>query len=578
MVRSLPPQEAFSARYAAAGVAVGLRLAGNRVGEALAGSSAQRFGRIAREALGVLDKLVHFPARPSFASRANPYADATRARSVAEYMSAFTLLRPPAIAQSFNAQSSLNAEAQNLAFAWQRVAGANPMQLAALSPAQAKFDSAGNLNAPIVVSRVQFQGAVGKWAPGLELQAALDGGRLFLADYAALSSLANTYDFRGLQRTLTAPVALFWWQQATATSPGLLRPVAIQLGRTATDRSFSPSDGWSWVMARTCVQIADLNIHEAIWHLGRSHFVMEAVGIAAARQLAPPHPLSILLQPHLQWTLAINDYANHDLLAPGGGVEMILAAPLKENLRAIERDLHESFTLRGDAHLINGLKSRGILAKATLPEFPYRDDGLLVWAALSAFVEAYVKLYYTSDELVQSDSELQAFLSEAFLMRVNPVPNRGGIRLGPPGLDTVQTVADLCDVMLTLLWTATAQHACLNFAQYPFMGFTPNLPGAGYGPSPRTGQEGQGDWLKLLPPLDRAQLQTQVAYTLSNVRENKLGSYPAGHFADPRVAPLVRDFVSALVEADQQIAAADSLRPMSYPFLRPSLLPASIHI
>ena len=47
-----------------------------------------------------------------------------------------------------------------------------------------------------------------------------------------------------------------------------------------------------------------------------------------------------------------------------------------------------------------------------LAVFPFRDDTLLLWAAVKRYVSAYLRIYYTSDQDVREDSELQGWIHE----------------------------------------------------------------------------------------------------------------------------------------------------------------------
>ena len=40
------------------------------------------------------------------------------------------------------------------------------------------------------------------------------------------------------------------------------------------------------------------------------------------------------------------------------------------------------------------LEERGLMDKDVLPEFPYRDDGLLVYEAIKTYVSKIIKYYY----------------------------------------------------------------------------------------------------------------------------------------------------------------------------------------
>ncbi len=106
---------------------------------------------------------------------------------------------------------------------------------------------------------------------------------------------------------MTAPLALF----VSTRAERVLLPVAIQCGQTPGDDTpiFTSADGWSWRMARTTVQVADAQVHQAVRHLAHPHLVMEPFRVASMRTLAPAHPLARLLRPHFDGTLYINQAA-----------------------------------------------------------------------------------------------------------------------------------------------------------------------------------------------------------------------------------------------------------------------------
>ena len=53
------------------------------------------------------------------------------------------------------------------------------------------------------------------------------------------------------------------------------------------------------------------------------------------------------------------------------------------------------------------IKARGLHDTATLPQYPWRDDGILVWIAIHKFVGSYFEHFYPSDADVEQDSEIQ---------------------------------------------------------------------------------------------------------------------------------------------------------------------------
>ena len=81
-----------------------------------------------------------------------------------------------------------------------------------------------------------------------------------------------------------------------------MRPVAIQCIQHPEDTPIlTPQSGkYAWLFAKTIVQIADANYHEAVTHLGRTHLFVGPFAIATRRQLLDHHPLSLLLRPHFE--------------------------------------------------------------------------------------------------------------------------------------------------------------------------------------------------------------------------------------------------------------------------------------
>ena len=153
------------------------------------------------------------------------------------------------------------------------------------------------------------------------LEKSVADGRLYLADYSVFDGALNG-SFPAAQKFNYAPLALF------AVPPGgqSLVPVAIQCApQPGPDNPiFLPRDGDSWLIAKTIVQIADANFHEVVSHLGRTHLFIEPFIIATHNQLSPTHPLFVLLTPHFEGTLAINDAASRKLIVSRSLVDAIV--------------------------------------------------------------------------------------------------------------------------------------------------------------------------------------------------------------------------------------------------------------
>lgn len=107
--------------------------------------------------------------------------------------------------------------------------------------------------------------------------------------------------------------------------------------------------------------------------------------------------------------------------------------------------------------------------KLILEDYPYAADGLLIWEAIQNWVQTYVNHYYPDSSVVCNDRELQAWYAESVNVGHADFRNESWW----PELNTPE---NLSSILTTLIWLASAQHAALNFGQYPYGGYVPNRP------------------------------------------------------------------------------------------------------
>jgi arachidonate 15-lipoxygenase len=323
------------------------------------------------------------------------------------------------------------------------------------------------------------------------------------------------------------------------------------------------------LIAKTVVEIADANIHEASTHLGRTHLAMEPFVISTHRQLADDHPLSVLLRPHFEGTLAINKAAWQHLIAEKGGVDKLMGGSIKTS-RGVAAHGVQSLHVMNDLLPLT-FEKRGVADYELLPIYPYRDDALLYWNAIYEWVAAYVRLYYHADTDVQQDFELQAWSREI-------AAADGGRLQGMPNNGSIQRVAELIEVVTFVIYTCSVQHAAVNFPQFDCMSYVPNMPCAGYKPAP-TSKRGatEADFIAMLPTLDMAELQMELGFLLGTVHYTQLGQYRHGAFGDARVTPPLERFQKRVAEIGKTIAERNKTR-RPYETLAPGGIPQSINI
>ena len=458
---------------------------------------------------------------------------------------------------------------QDRVFAAQRVAGSNPLVIEKIKTLPDNFP----------VTDKQFRAAIGKED---SLNNAGEEGRLYLADYAVLGNLKPS-DFPKDQKYLSLPLALF----AVPKGSDSLLPVAIQCGQHPgpSNPIFTPppsgtpqSQKWSWLIAKTIVQVADGNYHELISHLGRTHLLIEPFAIATERQLAPNHPLNVLLRPHFEGTLFINQSALEGLVNKGGTVDKVMIGTLESSLDLTAKGVQGYPFGFNDAMVPKTFISRGVNDAQQLPDYPYRDDALLIWGAIHQWVEDYLALYYLDDEAVVQDEELQNWLAELISDQGGKVVNIGETSPDDP-TPRIRTRAYLEDAIALIIFTASAQHAAVNFPQATYMTYAPNMPLAAYEPAPTSAKGASSkDYLALLPPLEQAESQMNMTYPLGSLYYTRLGDYGQHYFIDSRVGKPLEKFQYRLREIEIEIDERNACRPTAYSFLHPANIPQSINI
>lgn len=393
----------------------------------------------------------------------------------------------------------------------------------------------------------------------------ISDGRAYYVDYSFLAGMEPGKHF-DRTKNIGQPIVVL----AVPKGKNSLMPVAIQMGQDPrNDAIFAPADSWSWQMAKLFVQGCDGTYQEVICHLGHTHLVIEPFVIATRRCLAENHPLHVLLEQHFDGTMPINALAFKKLILPGQAVDRLVSANIESVYGLLQRErLNFSFKQR----LVPlELQSRGLDDASRLPDHPYRDDASAIWSAIRKWVQDYVEYYYKSDEDVIKDAELAAWCREL------SDPNQGAIKdLGDNGV--IKTRKDLIDTVSLVIFTSSAQHAAVNFAQKTDMAFCPAYPLASFHTPPRDNTATEQDYLKMLPPIDLALRAEQALVFLGSVQHGRLGHYGLTYFNDRAIIRRMWSFQLELFTIESRITERNKNLPLPYIHLQPSRIPQSINI
>lgn len=461
-------------------------------------------------------------------------------------------------------------------FARQRLAGPNPMVIR-------RVQSADQSQLQVWAGEV-CQLATGE---GVNLTQAVAANHLFVADYPLLTNLTAAELQVG--RYVGSPIAVFY---QTLTG---LEPILIQLEPGHVVTPMAAPD--AWMRAKLYVQVADITHHELITHLGDTHLAMEAFAIATPRQLPVNHPVYRLLKPHFQFLLAINTRGNDVLLGKGGAIDNLMAPTREASIGLINQAYRDrSFQ---EYALPKNLHQRGVTADF-IPEFPYRDDALLLWQAIAHYTTNFLHRYYPDDSAVQRDPYLQAWAAElGEPLDIRPVQefpqapawmppevtSQLGLNLDElptyprvPGFPTqLTTLQQLIDITTQIIFTCGPQHAAVNFSQFDYVGYPANAPLSAY-----CRPDACKSLDNLLPPLKQDLGQIELAFALSGIRYGTLGSSSLMRFIDPGDRAILGQFQAELNSIERKICDRNQERlerfDADYPYLLPSRIPNSINI
>ncbi|KAL9247765.1 hypothetical protein vseg_021160 [Gypsophila vaccaria] len=365
-------------------------------------------------------------------------------------------------------------------FSRQTLAGLNPYSIKLVKewPLKSKLDPAiyGPQESAITTELVE-KAILGY----MTVDEAMKQNKLFMLDYhdAFLPYVNKVRELKG--RTLYGSRTLFILNEDQT-----LRPLAIELTRPPSDgkpqwkQAFTPNwdatSCWLWRLAKTHVLAHDAGYHQLISHWLRTHCCTEPYIIATNRQLSAMHPIYRLLHPHFRYTMEINALAREALVNAGGIIEssftfgkyslelssVIYASEWRFDHQALPADLISRGMAVEDPTAPHGVKLH-------IEDYPFANDGLVLWDILKQWVSDYVNHYYPNSSLVESDNELQGWWTE-----IRTVGH--GDKKDEPWWPNLKTTQDLVHIITTMIWVTSGHHAAVNFGQYGYGGYFPNRP------------------------------------------------------------------------------------------------------
>lgn len=291
-------------------------------------------------------------------------------------------------------------------------------------------------------------------------------------------------------RFAVASVCLFHLEPTT----GRLHPLAIIIDYMGSfensvvifnqrlresDSSVDQTTDWPWRYAKTCVQISDWTRHEVTVHLVHTHFIEEAVIVAANRSFESNHPVYKLLSPHWIKTLSLNAAARTTLVPD---VVIKLSGMTTAQLMLFIQDAYSTFDWQ-ENYIPTDLERRGFpVAGINDPKFRncgYARNMHVLWQILQTFVGDYLDASgFTTDTAVAQDKWIQRWCME--MTSINPSNGRYYPGASIKNFPFIKTRKQLIDAVTMCIHIASPQHTAVNYLQEYYQTFVVNKPPALY--------------------------------------------------------------------------------------------------
>ncbi|KAE8280642.1 Arachidonate 5-lipoxygenase [Larimichthys crocea] len=259
-------------------------------------------------------------------------------------------------------------------------------------------------------------------------------------------------------------------------------------------------------------------------------------------QLPAVHPVYKLLIPHIRFTIAINTKAREQLICECGIFDKANATGGGGHVQLVQRAV-KTLTFRSLC-FPDAIKARGVDKKEDLPTYFYRDDGYLVWEATMGFVS---DVDFDHCEFPKS----------------------------------LKTRTELIEYLTVVVFTASAQHAAVNFGQYDWCSWIPNAPSTMRKAPPK--EKGLADVnliIESLPDRGRSSWHLGAVWALSQYQENELylGMYPDEHFIEKPVKEAMEKFRKQLAEITSSIKRRNEGKRLPYYNMSPDKIPNSVAV
>eukprot|EP01064_Diplonema_japonicum_P020975 TRINITY_DN3052_c0_g1_i1.p1 TRINITY_DN3052_c0_g1~~TRINITY_DN3052_c0_g1_i1.p1 ORF type:complete len:540 (+),score=76.37 TRINITY_DN3052_c0_g1_i1:47-1621(+) len=270
------------------------------------------------------------------------------------------------------------------------------------------------------------------------LEEATTAGRLYIVDLSFLRAVP----------TVSNPILLLYLNDAND-----ILPIAIQMSDKELNVHTPNDNVFSWNSAKLRYHQAEL-IWKIVGLKSCAHEVMAEVSRGTKKHLSPRHPVRQILNDFLQHAEQAETDFEGLFLSSTSEISSIL--PDLQTRRSIRKLARTSFDFERNSYKAT-MVSCGVTD--TNLEYPYMDDGVLLWGAFEAYSKNVVSQYYQKPADLTGDFEINNWIAT--------------LRRSIKGLPYLRdyTVDPLVFVITNVMWTCSAWHTAWRGDLYPSLAY-----------------------------------------------------------------------------------------------------------
>ncbi|KAJ3228073.1 hypothetical protein HDU81_006309 [Chytriomyces hyalinus] len=224
------------------------------------------------------------------------------------------------------------------------------------------------------------------------------------------------------------------------------------------------------------------------------------------------------------------------------------------------KHIYSSWDFSVDMNPIRDLEARGFgegsQSSLMLPgQFPWAEDTRDLHKVVKTHVTRYVDMFYTTDDIVAADAELQAWIKDCHSYHLN---NKGLA-------SELKSKSQLVEILTNVIWTASArqysililkcketsfsnffhhsEHSSINYPQYDYYSYPPNRSGKSQLSLPKARTDPivtESTLVEFLPPISEMELAINTVQILATYEAEDvfLGERGNDYFGPDAEAPV----------------------------------------